>query len=451
MTKILIIEDDTSFAQMLQKFLTRNDFDVVLSHSGLDGEKQLKENNFNLVITDLRLPDYDGIKLVSDFNGKIPIIVMTGYAEVSTAVKAMKMGAYDYISKPFTPDQMLLVIEGALNAKPISRIEVIPPAKEEAVSKVILNNEAKIGELILTSDATQKLEEYIALVAPTDMSVLIIGESGTGKEVTAKQIHENSTRKEKPFVALDCGAIPKELATSEFFGHIKGSFTGAIADKAGSFEAANYGTLFLDEVGNLSYENQMQLLRALQERKIKRIGSNTEINVDVRILSATNEDLKVAVEKGAFREDLYHRLNEFSLQIPSLKNREGDLETLANHFLNKFNEKLGKQITDFSDEVWDLFYAYHWPGNIRELQNIIQRAVLLTTADKIEQKVLPVELLSPAEKQTDFGNLSKADFEKEQIVNALKRTNYNKSKAAKLLQITRKTLYNRINYYDLDL
>ena len=283
------------------------------------------------------------------------------------------------------------------------------------------------------------------------MSVLIIGESGTGKEVTAKQIHENSTRKEKPFVALDCGAIPKELATSEFFGHIKGSFTGAIADKAGSFEAANYGTLFLDEVGNLSYENQMQLLRALQERKIKRIGSNTEINVDVRILSATNEDLKVAVEKGAFREDLYHRLNEFSLQIPSLKNREGDLETLANHFLNKFNEKLGKQITDFSDEVWDLFYAYHWPGNIRELQNIIQRAVLLTTADKIEQKVLPVELLSPAEKQTDFGNLSKADFEKEQIVNALKRTNYNKSKAAKLLQITRKTLYNRINYYDLDL
>ncbi len=451
MTKILIIEDDTAFAQMLQKFLARNDFDVVLSHSGLDGEKQLKEHNFQLVITDLRLPDYDGIKLVSDLNGKIPIIVMTGYAEVSTAVKAMKMGAYDYISKPFTPDQMLMVIEGALNAKPISRNEELIQVKEEDGFNVVLKKGANIGELVLTSDATQKLEEYITLVAPTDMSVLIIGESGTGKEVTAKQIHENSTRRDKPFVALDCGAIPKELATSEFFGHIKGSFTGAIADKAGSFEAANGGTLFLDEVGNLSYENQMQLLRALQERKIKRIGSTTEINVDVRILSATNEDLKVAVEKGAFREDLYHRLNEFSLQIPSLKNRQGDLETLANHFLKKFNEKLGKQITDFSDEVWDLFNAYHWPGNIRELQNIIQRAVLLTTTDKIEQKVLPAELLSPAEKTVDFGNLSKADFEKEQIVNALKRTNYNKSKAAKLLQVTRKTLYNRINYYDLDL
>lgn len=451
MPKILIIEDDTSFAQMLQKFLIRNDFDVVLSHTGLDGEKQLKENDFQLVITDLRLPDYDGLKLVSDLNGKTPVIVMTGYAEVATAVKAMKMGAYDYISKPFTPDQMLLVIDGALNAKPVSQKEEMQPVEDKAASKIAVHNRSNSNELVLTSEATQKLEEYITLVSPTDMSVLIIGESGTGKEVTAKQIHHRSIRTEKAFIALDCGAIPKELAASEFFGHIKGSFTGAIADKVGSFEAANGGTLFLDEVGNLSYENQMQLLRALQERKIKRIGSNTEINVDVRILSATNEDLKVAVEKGVFREDLYHRLNEFSLQIPSLKNRHGDLQVLATHFLNKFNEKLGKQVVGFSDEVWDLFNAYHWPGNIRELQNIIQRAVLLTTTDVIEQKVLPSELLNPAENPTDFGNISKADFEKEQIVNALKRTNYNKSKAAKLLQVTRKTLYNRINYYDLDL
>ncbi|MGO4919312.1 sigma-54-dependent transcriptional regulator [Maribacter spongiicola] len=452
MLKILIIEDDTSFAQMLQKFLARNNYEVILSHTGLDGEKQLKEHDFQLVITDLRLPDYDGIKLVSELKGKIPVIVMTGYAEVATAVKAMKMGAYDYISKPFTPDQMLLVIDGALSAKPITSKEPVKTVTEN--SREIALGESKSStsqEFILTSDATEKLEEHIVLVAPTDMSVLIIGESGTGKEVTAKAIHQKSTRNEKPFIALDCGAIPKELAASEFFGHIKGSFTGAVTDKLGSFEAANGGTLFLDEVGNLSYENQIQLLRALQERKIKRIGSNTEIEVDVRILSATNEDLKAAVEKGTFREDLYHRLNEFSLQIPALKNRHGDLPVLASHFLRKFNEKLNKQIVDFSDEVWNIFNAYHWPGNIRELQNVIQRAVLLSTSDKVEAKVLPSEMMSPVLETAEFGSLSKAEFEKEQIVNALKRTNYNKSKAAKLLQVTRKTLYNRINYYDLDL
>lgn len=452
MSKILILEDDTSFAQMLKKFLERNGFDIVVSQTGLDGEKQLKEQNFQLVITDLRLPDYDGIKLVSQLKDSIPVIVMTGYAEVSTAVKAMKMGAYDYISKPFTPDQMLAVIDGVLHTKPIISKETAITTKND--SKSIVENEDKSSisnDLELLSEAAQKLDEHIALVAPTDMSVLIIGESGTGKEVTAKAIHQKSNRKEKPFIALDCGAIPKELAASEFFGHLKGSFTGAIADKIGSFEAANGGTLFLDEVGNLSYENQIQLLRALQERKIKRIGSNTEVEVNVRILSATNEDLKAAVEKGNFREDLYHRLNEFSLQIPALKDRQGDLAVLASHFLKKFNQKLNKQIVDFSDKVWNVFNTYHWPGNIRELQNVIQRAVLLTTTNEIQVNTLPEELMRSKPERIDLGSVSKADFEKEQIVNALKRTNYNKSKAAKLLQVTRKTLYNRINYYDLDL
>ncbi|MEP2058300.1 MAG: sigma-54 dependent transcriptional regulator [Maribacter litoralis] len=450
MPRILILEDDTSFAQMLKKFLERKNFEVVLCQTGVDGEKQLKEQEFQLVITDLRLPDYDGIKLVSHLKGSIPVIVMTGYAEVSTAVKAMKMGAYDYLSKPFTPDQMLAVIDGALRAKPIIPKETEVTSESKTIDDKS-NSISGSNELILVSEATKKLDEHICLVAPTDMSVLIIGESGTGKEVTAKTIHKKSNRRDKPFIALDCGAIPKELAASEFFGHLKGSFTGAIADKVGSFEAANGGTLFLDEVGNLSYENQIQLLRALQERKIKRIGSNTEIQVDVRILSATNEDLKAAVEKGAFREDLYHRLNEFSLQIPALKDRHGDLTVLASHFLEKFNQKLNKHIDDFSDEVWDVFNAYHWPGNIRELQNVIQRAVLLTTTNEIGVTTLPVELMSPKAETADLGNISKADFEKEQIVNALKRTNYNKSKAAKLLQVTRKTLYNRINYYDLDL
>lgn len=448
MPKILIIEDDTSFAQMLQKFLERNGFEIELCHSGQEGEKRIADNSFQLVITDLRLPDYDGIKIVSQLNGKVPIIVMTGYAEVATAVKAIKLGAFDYISKPFTPDQMLLVIDGALHSKPITQKEPTADFDEklEANQNKITNAEG----LVLASEAAQKLQEYVLLVAPTDMSVLIIGESGTGKEVTAKAIHEKSLRSTNAFIALDCGAIPKELAASEFFGHLKGSFTGAVADKIGSFEAANKGTLFLDEIGNLSYGNQMQLLRALQERKIKRIGSNTEILVDVRILSATNEDLKSAVDNGTFREDLYHRLNEFSLQIPALRDRNGDLTVLAIYFLEKSNLKLGKSIIDFSHEVWDIFRAYHWPGNIRELQNVIQRAVLLTSTNRIDAKVLPSELQNRTNIPSDYGNLSKADFEREQIVKALNRTNYNKSKAAKLLQITRKTLYNRINQYDLD-
>lgn len=449
MPKILIIEDDTSFAQMLQKFLTKKGFDVLLSHNGIDGEKKIKEETLDLVLTDLRLPDYDGIQLISDLNGQIPIIVMTGYAEVASAVKAMKKGAYDYIAKPFTPEKILKVLESTLQRAPAGyKANSNHNSEYETSDDDNISVEKK--ELEFVSDASQKLQEYITLVASTDMSVLIMGESGTGKEVTAKAIHDKSRRNNNTFIALDCGAIPKELAASEFFGHLKGSFTGAIADKIGSFEAANGGTLFLDEVGNLSYENQIQLLRALQERKIKRIGSNTEIEIDVRIISATNEDLKLGVERGTFREDLYHRLNEFSLQVPSLVDRMGDLPLFARYFLEIFNKKLEKNIHDFSKEVWEVFNTYHWPGNIRELQNIIQRAVLLSDTNEVQLSTLPIEIMEPKTVKTNSGNLSKAEFEKDQILKALKRTNYNKSKAAKLLQVTRKTLYNRINHYGLD-
>jgi len=289
------------------------------------------------------------------------------------------------------------------------------------------------------------------LVAPTDMSVLITGESGTGKEVTAKAIHDQSKRKEFSFVAVDCGAIPKEIATSEFFGHIKGSFTGAVEDKIGHFEAAHRGTLFLDEIGNLSYENQIQLLRALQERKIKRVGSTKEIKVDVRIITATNEDLTEAVERGDFREDLYHRINEFSIEMPSLENRHGDLPLFADYFLRKANQSLGKHILGFSEEVIAIFGKYHWPGNLRELQNVIKRAVLLSTGDFVEKENLPKEVYKTKELDLSDEKFSRADYEKEQIVRALKQSNFNKSKAAKLLQITRKTLYNKINHYNLDL
>lgn len=456
MPNILIIEDDAAFCQMLQKFLTKHGYTVAVSFTAPEAKSKLKEVDFDLVLTDLRLPDYDGIQLLVDIkqmNEATPVIVMTGYAEVGSAVTAMKKGAFDYIAKPFTPDEIVKLIAKALEGKFEEKENSIKPLisinSQKKESKVSTRETSKIIRGI--SEASKKLYEYVNLVAPTDMSVLITGESGTGKEVTAKAIHDNSSRKDFNFIAVDCGAIPKELATSEFFGHIKGSFTGAIEDKIGNFEAANGGTLFLDEVGNLSYENQIQLLRALQERKIKRVGSTKEIEVDLRIITATNEDLNEAVEKGTFREDLYHRLNEFSVHIPSLEERFDDLILFVEHFLEKANDNLNKNVHGFSNEVWDTFRQYHWPGNLRELQNVVKRAVLLTTGNEVELQVLPKEVIESNGKPLKPENFSKSEFEKDRIIKALKKTNFNKSKAAKLLQVTRKTLYNKINHYNLDL
>ncbi len=456
MPNILIIEDDAAFCKMLQKFLTKHEYTVAISFTAPEAKTKLKENSFDLVLSDLRLPDYDGIQLLQEIkmlNTATPVILMTGYAEVGTAVKAMKEGAFDYIAKPFTPDDILEVIQKALKNKASANVNVVN--KKDSVKTNAFEEAASESSAfkIITgiSEASKKLEEHVKLVAPTNMSVLITGESGTGKEITAKAIHDNSKRNGHNFIAVDCGAIPKELATSEFFGHIKGSFTGAVEDKIGNFEAANGGTLFLDEVGNLSYENQIQLLRALQERRIKRVGSTKEINVDLRIITATNEDLHNAVEKGTFREDLYHRLNEFSIQIPSLEDRSDDLVLFAQHFLEKANQNLGKNVHGFSDEVWSAFRQYHWPGNLRELQNVIKRSVLLTAGDEVQLQVLPQELLLQQTQSTSSSSFSKSEFEKDRIIKALKKTNFNKSKAAKLLQVTRKTLYNKINHYNLDL
>ncbi|MDG1870733.1 MAG: sigma-54 dependent transcriptional regulator, partial [Flavobacterium sp.] len=293
MPKILIIEDDISFCKLLDKFLTKNAYTVTASYSAAEAKAALTKDNFDLVLTDLRLPDDDGIKLMGEIKisyPNTPVILMTGYSDVNTAVKAIKNGASDYISKPFNPDEVLIVIANALeNNVPEQKLE----KKPQKVKTTPTDNEEFVQGI---SKASKMLSEHIKLVSPTDMSVLIIGESGTGKEIIAKSIHQQSLRKEKNFIAVDCGAIPKELAASEFFGHLKGSFTGAISDKIGYFEAANGGTVFLDEIGNLSYENQIQLLRALQERKIKPVGSNKEIKVDIRILTATNEDLREAVK-----------------------------------------------------------------------------------------------------------------------------------------------------------
>lgn len=444
MSKILLVEDDVSFCKMLENFLARKEYSVETAFTAEEAKIKIKKDNFDLIITDLRLPNYDGIELMSEFKKEfpqIPVILMTGYSDVNTAVKAIKNGASDYISKPFNPEEVLLVVSNALQKE---NVEV---AKEKPLTKPKKITQA--SEFISgISPASKKLAEYIQLVSPTNMSVLIIGESGTGKEVIAKSIHQKSIRKNNNFIAVDCGAIPKELAASEFFGHLKGSFTGAINDKVGYFEAANGGTVFLDEIGNLSYENQIQLLRALQERKIKPVGSNKEIEVDIRIITATNEDLREAVKKGDFREDLYHRINEFSIHSPSLRERNEDLMIFADFFLEKANEQLNKDIIGFSSEVMTIFQNYKWPGNLRELQNIIKRATLLSQGDFIEKGVLPSELFQQeAIGETHF---SLSDNEKDIIINALAKTQNNKSEAAKLLQINRKTLYNKLKFYNLD-
>ncbi|NIJ45474.1 two-component system response regulator HydG [Wenyingzhuangia heitensis] len=446
MKQILLIEDDVSFSKMLKNFMERHQYKVDVGYTLLNATQLLKKNDYDLIFTDLRLPDGDGIELLKQMkekNSTTPIVLMTGYAEVSTAVRAMKQGAFDYISKPFNPNEVLEVINNALEVKDVKPLSTTTNKPEK---KETTNNNFVTG----ISAASKSLTEYIHLVAPTEISVLITGESGTGKEVVAKNIHLQSLRHNQPFVAVDCGAIPKEIASSEFFGHKKGSFTGAINDKIGHFEAANGGTLFLDEVGNLSYENQIQLLRALQERRVKPIGSSTEIQVDIRLITATNEDLLDAVDKGSFREDLYHRLNEFSIKVPSLKDRNDDLILYADFFLNKANQQLNKSIIGFSKEVLTIFQNYNWPGNLRELSNVIKRATLLTPSNVIEKTALPSELfLAPKPKSTTT-SFSTKENEKELIIGALHEADNNKTQAAKLLNITRKTLYNKMKLYDLN-
>ncbi|WP_435139397.1 sigma-54-dependent transcriptional regulator [Formosa sp. A9] len=452
MKSILLIEDDVAFSNMLKRFLEKHKYDVTLTYGFEDAKTLINKNDYDLIFTDLRLPDGDGLELlrmVKQKNESTPVVLMTSYAEVSTAVTAMKQGAIDYISKPFNQDEVLHVIQNALHTTPKSK-----SAKKNETVKTQTEQSSDFVSGI--SDASKKINEYIQLVGPTDMSVLITGESGTGKEVVAKAIHQNSSRKDKPFVAVDCGAIPKEIASSEFFGHKKGSFTGAINDKKGHFESANNGTLFLDEVGNLSYENQVQLLRALQERRIKPIGSSQEIEVDIRLITATNEDLLLAVENGQFREDLYHRLNEFTIKIPELKERKDDIILFADYFLERANAQLNKSVIGFSDEVLKVFQNYSWPGNLREFGNVVKRATLLTQGDFIQIQALPVELTNESHTNSavttmPLTSLSTKDNEKQLILRALEQANNNKTLAAKLLNVTRKTLYNKIKDYDINL
>ena len=439
---ILIVEDDLTFATMLKTWLSRKGFQVYTSSGISSAYKELDNNDIDLILSDLRLPDGDGTALLEwrkESNNDIPVIIMTSYADIQSAVNAMKNGACDYVSKPVHPDELLKKIEDAIK----SSSSVSRTAKEEPRA-VVLENEFMEGK----SELARQMYNYVALVAPTPMAVLINGASGTGKEYIAKRIHQQSKRSDKPFVAIDCGSIPKELAASEFFGHIKGSFTGAINDKVGAFVEANGGTLFLDEVGNLSYDVQVQLLRALQERRIRPVGATKEIEVDVRIVCATNENLLEAIENGTFREDLYHRINEFTLRMPSLQERRDDIMLFANFFLDRANRELGRELIGFDADAAALLQNYSWPGNLRQLKNIINRATLLAQGSFIT--VANLDLPQSDTAGVGLQPLYDKDDEKKRILDALKHTGNNKSKAAVLLGIDRKTLYNKLKLYGVE-
>ena len=449
--RILIVDDDITFALMLRTWLSKRGFGVETASSVAAARKALGGGGFSLVLSDMRLPDEDGIALLQWMAGAgitAPVIVMTSYAEIQNAVRCMKLGARDYVAKPVNPDELLKKIREALDAP----AEQAPAAKPAPRS---VKGSSAIGTLNYIegrSDAARQLYEHIRLVAPTNMSVLVNGESGTGKEHVAQLVHRESKRAGKPFVAVDCGAIPRELAASEFFGHVKGSFTGALSDKTGAFEAADGGTLFLDEVGNLTYETQVQLLRALQERRIRPVGSTREIPVDIRLVAATNEDLEAAIVRGTFRADLYHRINSFTLRMPCLRQMREDIPLYADFFLDQANRELDKRIVGFDPASAAALAAYDWPGNLRQLRNAVLSATLLAAGEYITCRDLPGEITDGPSAEPAAAPLPLRDraSEEEQIRRALAAAGGNKSQAAKLLGIDRKTLYNKLHLYGIE-
>ena len=455
MAKILIVEDDLTFGTMIKTWLGKKGFQTEKVTTVRAALNFLMENSdTDLVLSDLRLPDHDGLRILQwtrDHGRDIPFIVMTSYAEVQNAVLAMKSGASDYISKPFPPDMLLDKIQEALKGEKEKHSAQRQPAKAKDKQKV----EAEVSSsgtpkyLEGKSEASRQLYSYVSLVAPTPMSVLILGASGTGKEYVARRIHQQSPRADKPFFALDCGAIPKDVAASEFFGYKKGAFTGADQDKKGAFETANGGTLFLDEVGNLSYEVQVQLLRALQERKVRPLGSTEEIAIDIRLVCATNENLAQGVADGKFREDLYHRINEFTVYMPELKDRGTDLFLFADLFIRQANEELGRQVSGLDDKASERIAAYDWPGNLRELNNVMKRATLLAKGSYITVEELQQSMNQLRPTVTAAVPLRDEQSERQRIEAAIQAADGNKSKAAQLLGVDRKTLYNKLKKYDI--
>lgn len=450
MERILIVDDDTTFALMLRTWLSKRGFDVETAGSVSAARTALGKQEYALVLSDMRLPDEDGIALLqwlAERGRREPVIVMTSYAEIQNAVRSMKLGARDYVAKPVNPDELLKKIREAIDT-PAPGAAAEPAAAAKGPAPGAKREPAALNYIEGHSDASRRLYEYVRLVAPTNMSVLVNGASGTGKEHVAQLIHRSSKRAGKPFVAVDCGTIPRELAASEFFGHVKGSFTGALNDKTGAFEAANGGTLFLDEVGNLTYETQVQLLRALQERRIRPVGSTREIPVDIRLVAATNEDLEAAIARGTFRADLYHRINEFTLRMPCLREMPEDVLLFADFFLDQANRELDKHLVGFDAAAAAALTRYDWPGNLRQLKNVVMSATLLAQDEYVTCRELPAEIAGGGASST----LSLRDpaGEEEQIRRALAAAGGNKSQAAKLLGIDRKTLYNKLHLYGIE-
>jgi two-component system, NtrC family, response regulator HydG len=480
MHRILVADDDRDMCLLLQRFLTRHNFDVQIIHTGKKAIEWLGGNKPDLILCDFRLEDMNGdelLKKAKEIHATVPVIIITGYSDVKAAVDVMKHGAFDYITKPLFPDEILITIKKALAESGAPKVNIPHPVV--AVDRDINDSSSTaLGSEYIHGHTPEfrSILKQIDLVAPTNYSVVIYGESGSGKEVIAREIHARSRRSRQPFVAIDCGAMSKELAGSEMFGHEKGAFTGALNQKIGSFELANGGTIFLDEIANLSYDIQVSLLRVVQERKMHRVGGLKDIDLDVRIIVASNEKLWDAAHKGKFREDLYHRFNEFSITVPPLRDRKDDILLFARHFLDITNRELGKQVKGFSREVEDTFLGYVWHGNLRELKNVIKRSTLLTEGERVEITSLPFEIThysklnfdeapeekDPSEepdgvthafsiprKEKEFKSLKNAslDAEYEMVVKALEEVDFNKSKAAKLLNIDRKTIYNILNQY----
>jgi two-component system response regulator HydG len=445
---ILVVDDDITFCMMLQSYLSKQGYQVFTTQKAEEGLRVIRSQSIDLVLSDYRMPDKNGIELLEDLkktHPQLPVIIMTSYGDIRLAVRAMKLGAVDYITKPVNHEELRELISSVFQQPVAAGNEkrISPYEQEEFIQ----------GQ----NKDWQEIEHHLQMVGPTQLSVILQGESGTGKEFVARRLHDLSTRSTQPFVAIDCGALSNEIAASELFGHVKGSFTGAMADKKGQFELANGGTLFLDEIGNLNYEIQVKLLRALQERKIKRIGGSYDIAVDVRIIAATNDELHKSLQQGNFREDLYHRLNEFTIHLKPLRERPEDITLFAKKFLTLANQELNKNIIGFDKEVLSKLTSYSWPGNLRELKNVIKRSVLLSKTEWITLDAIPTELLvkESLEKQeaqeegTDLKVLSE-NLERKKILEALEKCKYNKSKAARVLNIDRKTLYNKIHFYNLN-
>jgi len=442
--KILVVDDDEMYRQTYSMILSRAGYDVSEAADGKSGLAKFKSGDYEIVFVDYRMPDMDGIEFLRQaraLNQTIDIVLITAFASIKNAVEAIKLGAFDYLDKPTSREKLLSLIE-----RIIERRKLLHGAAHKALNLTLDDDD---NNIIGESPKMREIFGVISKIAPTDSTVLILGESGVGKEVLAKAIHANSLRKSKPFFTMDCGTLVESLVESELFGHTKGSFTGASATKRGAFELAHTGTFFFDEIGNISTNVQAKVLRAIQEKEIRRVGGTDTIHVDVRIIAATNLDLYAAVKEGRFREDLYYRLSVIPIYLPPLRERRQDIPLLTEHFIRRYgNKRRGRPIKSITDRALDALVNYHWPGNIRELQNAIERAMVIEEDSVIHRSSLPLQTRGESQAVVDELR-SLRDVEKAHIENVLHFTEYNISRAARILQIDRKTLYDKIKKYDL--